>query len=408
MISVLILLAFVLLVGLIRAQSALIMLSSLLLVTALGSAFWSRRAVDWLSYRRHFDPPRVFPGEETDYVVEIRNQKRLPLPWVRIDERVPAPLLPVHGGSRVVGTEQWQRHRVVSLGWNEQLVIRQRFACAKRGDYVVGPTEIETGDPLALFPVRMRAQETHALVVYPRMALLDPLPISSRFPFGQTSARPPVIEDPARFAGIRDYRPGDPMHWVDWKASARRMKLQTRVFAPTTLHSVIVALNVQTMPLSWQGHAPAKFEAAIGVVATLVREALDARNSVGLAANSSGSEMEEFQVFLPPNRRPSQLEEALTVLAKLMPLPTMAFGAFLRKVASNFPYGASLVVVTAVLDEELAQNLAMLAERGHAVSVVFLGAELPVRLHPHITASCLPDVTFETIAVDSGVPGGRA
>src|SRR5437867_4746644 len=127
--AIVILLSLGLLIGIIRTQAALIMLCSLLLVTAIGSTFWSRRAVRALSYERRFEPPRIFPGEQTDYVVEITNHKLLPLPWLRIDEHLPAAVVPVQADTHLSGEEGWQRRRSVSLGWHERLVLRQRFTC---------------------------------------------------------------------------------------------------------------------------------------------------------------------------------------------------------------------------------------------------------------------------------------
>lgn len=389
--ALVLLLAFVLVIGVVRGQSALIMLSSLLIVATLAFGFWSRRAAGGLTYRRYFDPPRIFPGEETEYVVELTNGKWLPLPWARIEEHMPSAVIPA-GDATVRGEDGWQRRRTLSLGWHERVVLRQRFTCRQRGDYVVGPTDIETGDPLGLFPVHVRVPETRALVVYPRLASVPPIYLASRFPFGTSSARPPALEDPMRFAGLRDYRPGDPRRWVDWKASARRMSLQTRVFAPTTLNTVIVGLNVQTMAFAWQGYNQPRLEAAIGVAGALVRDAIAAAQPVGLAANSSGAGMEEFQVYLRPNRRPSQLEDALGLLARLSPLPTMAFGAFLRRIAATFPYGASLIAVTGFLDQLTADDLSALVRRGHAVILVFLGDVLEAEVDERIQAVLLPDV----------------
>jgi uncharacterized protein (DUF58 family) len=221
--------------------------------------------------------------------------------------------------------------------------------------------------------------------------------ILSRFPFGSTNARPPALEDPARFAGIRDYQPGDPRRWVDWKASARRLKLQTRVYAPTTQPTVIVALNVQTMAFTWQGYDAERLEAAIGVAAASIRDGLATRQAVGLAVNASGAGMEEFQVFLRPNRRPSQLDDALGLLARLSPLPTMAFGSFIRQVAATVPYGASLLAITSYLDEEGVNDLALLALRGHAVTLCFLGPELPVIVPREVRTVVMPQVVFEPV-----------
>ena len=194
MAAIVVLLSFGLLLGILRMQGALIMLCSLLLVTAAGSTFWSRRAIRSVSYERRFEPPRIFPGEETDYVVEITNHKLLPLPWLRINEHLPSSVVPLRGGPLVAGEEGWERHRTVSLGWHERLILRQRFTCARRGNYVIGPTDIETGDPMGFFPTELRIPESHALLVYPRVALLGPSAVISRFPFGATNARPPTLE----------------------------------------------------------------------------------------------------------------------------------------------------------------------------------------------------------------------
>jgi uncharacterized protein (DUF58 family) len=397
--SAFVLLGLILIVGLMRGQSALIMIASLLLVSLGAFSWWSRTAGTSLRYERACVPARIFPGERTHYVVQLSNDKMLPLPWVRVEEHLPdvmvaEPPRETSNGDRP-SDRPWQRARMVALGWHERLELRHAFTCTRRGEYRIGPTNIETGDPLGLFPVHIQVPETLSLLVYPRTAAVSGLLSVSAAPFGTMGAKPPALEDPARFAGLRDYQPGDPRRWVDWKASARRLKLQTRVFTPTTVSTRIVALNVQTMPFTWQGYDAARLEAAIGVAASLIRDSILADEPVGLAANSSGVGMEDFQVFLRPNRRPSQLEDALAALARLSPLPTMAFGSMLRRIAANFPYGASLLAVTPYIDEAIADDLSRAAHSGHAVSLVLVETEIPPYLDPKIHAVSLPEVEFE-------------
>ena len=52
--------------------------------------------------------------------------------------------------------------------------------------------------------------------------------------------------------------------------------------------------------------------------------------------------------------------------------------------------------MAALLDEETADDLARLAERGHAISLVFLGEKLPERLDRRISARLLPEVRLES------------
>ena len=86
------------------------------------------------------------------------------------------------------------------------------------------------------------------------------------------------------------------------------------------------------------------------------------------------------------------------MLARLSAIPTLAFGAFLRRVAANFPYGASLIVVAAYLDEESIDEMALLAERGHSIELFFLGPELPPDLPREIPVITLTDVDFEPLS----------
>jgi uncharacterized protein (DUF58 family) len=156
------------------------------------------------------------------------------------------------------------------------------------------------------------------------------------------------------------------------------------VFTPTTLDSVVVALNAQTMEHAWQGYDVNLFEQAVSVAATLVERTCDSGHPVGLAVNGSGTDTQDFQIFLPPNRRPAQLEDALALLAQLAPLPTLAFPAFLRRIAANFPYGTGLIVVTAYLDDALADTFETLTHWGHRISVVFVGTDVPTELTPRV------------------------
>src|SRR5438128_1032747 len=137
-------------IGLIRNQTPL-MLLALLFMLALGiSALWGQFAARGLTFRRSFDPPHIFPGQPTDYVVEIINGKRLPLPWTEVTDRLPAVLtvLPQTQGPSPVGARhaspaldgeaseprapstqppaphgEWRRQSSIALGWFERVTL---------------------------------------------------------------------------------------------------------------------------------------------------------------------------------------------------------------------------------------------------------------------------------------------
>ena len=88
-------------------------------------------------------------------------------------------------------------------------------------------------------------------------------------PLGERKGRDRIFEDPLRFAGLRDYRPGDSLRRIDWKASARRQALQSRVYEPSSTLHLLVAVNAHTLAHSWQGFIPETFERLLSVAGTL-------------------------------------------------------------------------------------------------------------------------------------------
>ena len=57
-----------------------------------------------------------------------------------------------------------------------------------------------------------------------------------------------LFEDPALFAGVRPYQPGDALRRIHWKASARVGRPVSRRYDPVHERDVVIALDAQTVP----------------------------------------------------------------------------------------------------------------------------------------------------------------
>ena len=106
------------------------------------------------------------------------------------------------------------------------LTLSYRFRCSKRGRYSIEPTSVEMKHPLGFYlPRRLSIGETIELVVSPRITNIRRI----RGMRGIADASPPT-SDVAKmgvattdFREIREYRAGDPVKIINWKASARRL-----------------------------------------------------------------------------------------------------------------------------------------------------------------------------------------
>ena len=191
-------------------------------------------------------------------------------------------------------------------------------------------------------------------------------------------------------------RPEDGFRRIHWKASARRQELQVKVFEPTTSRNLVVFLNVATFAKYWEGTKPLLLEKAIAVAASIASHGVEDRYLVGLMANGSIPHSDQ-PIKVLPSRRPDQLARVLEALAAVTSFTTSTLEALLLAESPRLPWGSTLVVVTALVTEDLLSALVRLYDVGRRLVLVSLEDEpsRPYTLPPgmlvyHLPASGLP------------------
>ena len=111
---------------------------------------------------------------------------------------------------------------------------------------------------------------------------------------------------------------------------------------------------------------------AITVAASLANAAVENRHLAGLYANTSLPNSDQ-PIRIPPSRNPEQLTLILEALAKVLPFPIAPLENFLAAESGRLPWGATLVIVSAVLSEGLLSTLLKLRDAGHRLLVTALG-----------------------------------
>ncbi|MCS6842829.1 MAG: DUF58 domain-containing protein [Caldilineales bacterium] len=358
--------------GLITGVSSLTLVGGLLLFAAGAGWLWDRWALHGVTFERTFSERRAFVGETVEVALTVVNPKPLPVSWLRVADRV-SMALPIEG-IEVTPTSiptVGEVRLVVALRWYERAVRRYRVQCVQRGFYPFGPTELEAGDPFGLFSRKRRLPQRRWLIVYPRVEPLADLGLPPKDPLGLAKALQPVWEDPIRTVGVRDHRPEDGTRRVHWKATARRQQLQSRVYEPSTGHSLAVVLNVATLARHWQGYIPERLERVVSVAASIAAYAAEQRWPVGLIVNGALPESDQALKVLP-GRSPGQLMHILEALAAVSPVATRDVEELLQIESPKLPWGCTLVVVSATVPLALRATLADLAAAGRRVVLVSL------------------------------------
>ncbi len=363
--------------SLLTRETSLFLLSLALLVAALLSRLWERYCLTRVEYRRRFSRSRIPFGEEVQMEIEVVNRKLLPLSWLEVEEELPQGLPAKRGRMR----PSFKPGRALlgllfALRPYERVRRRYSIPCLVRGEHLVGPVRLRSGDLFGFVTVERTMETVDSFVVYPRVVPLTHLGLPARHPLGELRSQSWIFEDVSRIAGARDYRPADGLRRVHWPASAKAQRLQARVYEPTTSHKLMVFLNLATGgELVWEyGYDPDLLELGITTAASISRWGLDQGYQVGLHTNGRHREG-RGNVSVEAGRDSVQLERILLALARLEPLQAQRFDSLLAEETRRLPFGVTLVVVTADLTPAVVASLRGLRRHGHAVSVLLTGRQ---------------------------------
>lgn len=369
-----ILLAF----GFILNRAGLLALAGMLIVVIGIAWLWNKYSLARINYSRELRFHRGFPGEFVDCNLTLENQKLLPLGWLEMRDRWPWGAGP-EDESQLIGSqvsEDGTLRLLFTMRSFHRIKRRIKLLFRRRGVFTLGPLEMVSGDPFGFFESRKTIDNRQQVVVYPQMVPVEKFGLNPDDPFGLTSTRRRLYEDPSRPIGVRDYRPEDGFRHIHWPATARVGDLQTRVFQPISGLDLVICMNVATFEPHWQGVHPELLEALLSTCATLAYESFTSGYRVGLISN--GGMAHAGRTFrIPPGRSPKHLPQILEALAGLTPVVSGPFDRFLLREAPYLEYGSTLIVVTGVMPKSLQEALEKLKARSRKVVLVALTEDKP-------------------------------
>ncbi|MFQ5433759.1 MAG: DUF58 domain-containing protein [Anaerolineae bacterium] len=357
---------------------ALIVLGVVMLLIVGISTIWKDLSLLGVSYQRTFDRTRVFPGEPVSVTATTQNRKLLPLTWLRFKDLLPIAPDAVGEFSRAASeiNEQYLWQNTFTLSGFEQAQRTAVLRFPTRGYYQLGPVSYESSDIFTLFTIEKTFRMMDQIVVFPQIWPLEELGLPAKEPFGDIKVRRSLFTDPIKTQGIRDYQPQDRFRDVHWKATARRGHLQTKVYDPSTGMTMAVFLNVATLAKHWMGFVPELLERAVSVSGSVANYGMQQKWAVGMYANGSvpGSDQ---PIRVPPSRSPEQLGQVLEALAAVTEFATGAVENMMVRESPALPWAATIVLVTAVVTDEIAITLIRLKEAGRRVALISLADEPP-------------------------------
>ena len=393
------LVALALFIGSLLVHQPLVFVAGLLaLVLAIVPELWYRFCFNGLVYQRHLEERRAFFGETITLRLSIENRKLLPLPWVEVTDEFPEPLT-LQGGKL---EQHFKPSRMLlinafSLWWFQRVTRRYHIRCAARGVFTLGPLTYRSGDPFGLLTREQPLELLDTVLIYPPILPIERFGLPSRYPFGERATPRRLLEDPLRVIGVRDWAPGDDLRRVHWKATARTMTLQSKIYEPTTTWSLALFVNINSYANPALGINPALIELVITAAASVGAWAAEQGYAVGLFSNGvqATSDVEEpsppdgtdrlkesylaARVRLPLSSQPEQLPRTLEALARLVPYFGSPIEQLLLTEQAHLPIGTTIVLVSTANAVTVPGIAALLRARAHGHTVaLLLAGDAPV------------------------------
>jgi uncharacterized protein (DUF58 family) len=327
------------------------------------SRFWLRRSLTQLHVRRKLEQ-RAFLGDRIPVTVTLKNLGRLPIPWLVITETYPVTLAspPI-------------LRQVITLGGKARHTIKYTLTANKRGYYQIGPLNLTTGDLLGIIGELSGRYEANHLIVYPKIVPIRRVKLPTHSPQAILPTPLPLFRDPARLTGVRGYVSGDNPRHIHWPATAATGQLLVKQFQPAIARENVIFLNLNRPDYAHRGYPGSAIELAITVAASLANHMLAVEQlPVGLVTTAADPLTDTIQQFkLPPRKGRGHLMQILELLARVQEVEESSdFLGHIRRETVDLSWGATTIVITSLLSEELYKTLLFLKHSGFQPGLVLI------------------------------------
>lgn len=346
------------------------LLVSALIVIVLQAMIYRKWGQRGLSYSRQFQDKSCYAGDETELIEVIANRKLLPIPWLRVESMI---LSGLHFGRQVnldmSSGQFYQNHKsLFSLMPFMKIIRSHRVVCAKRGYYRLSSAAMSVGDLLGLEAGTHTLATEAELYVYPQLLELSDLPIASHSYQGEVTVRRWIVDDPFLVSGVREYRYGDALNRVNWKATARSGRLQVQQHDYTADPRLVILVNVEVTEKMWAAVTePELVERGLSVAATLAHEAVARGIPVGFGFNGWAAGSEKEPVHIDPEGGGEHLTYLMETMARLVLECTQPIAVFLENEVNRAATHTDYVLISPYVSEPMRRLLEDLEDNGNSV-----------------------------------------
>ena len=224
-----------------------------------------------LTVTRSFHPDVVAVGERATIVTAARNQSPRPSPAARWRESA----APVVGVQPSAPFPRLGAHQPEAVRGRDTVVLRQDVVPERRGAHAVGPLIVSRTDPFGVAYAEYAIGQPRQLLVTPRVVPLSRGELDVAHSEGTEHELLRHSIPSADELIAREYRPGDPLRRVHWRATARHDQLMVRQEEQRSNPESWLLMDTRSISGNANAAASAEFETLVDLVASIGVHLLD-------------------------------------------------------------------------------------------------------------------------------------
>ena len=369
--------------GVLWTERALLVAASLSIVGALG--YWIPWALDamlladallivliWVDATL---APKVSVSREPLPALSVGHTGEVSYRWINSSDRAARLRVREIRPDILGGTQPPRAITVPPDGIARELVA---VVPRRRGRETSGGFVVDTFGPLGLGRRRIKMDLMWDVVVYPPL-----VSVRLRASVAEAMRRREAGSKPIRqlgegrlFESLREWGPGDDLRHIDWKATAKRGKVITRLYEAERRQQVLLVLDTGRLMTADAGGGLARLDYAVQAALELAYAAAQHDDNVGIMTFADG-----VQHFVAPDRGRTGVRRVLDVLAVVEPkLVEPDYPGAFRYLAARNRKRALTVLFTDVIDrfasDALVANVATLRPRHLPLAVTLRSPEL--------------------------------
>lgn len=359
-------------------------LAAAVLVFIVQAKVYKKHVFDHLEYKMTLSTQEIFEDEEIYVYEELKNNKWLPIPFLKVDTELPEGLsfhiLTPDEKDRSILRDSYPRiiHSVFVMRGNQMIRRRWRVKCDIRGTYHLGNATMLADDIFGSVTmakvISPEISSENTIVVLPKAVDLAKEFTQSKYTSGEFIVQSSLLTDPLLKAGVREYVPGDPMNRINWMQTAVRNQLMINIEEYSNRHQFNIIMNMQSRDIEKQIPGAPSFRVPVELCLTVVASILDSVSSENIPVryicntppeqfgeefNASHGEEDQIgnKIYVSPAfKGKTNMITALRMLAQLDLMISVPIEKMLDHILEN-PYaytsGGNIVFVSSYLSERM-------------------------------------------------------